>query len=89
MDCNLHACFDRINHDLLMIRLRRQSDDDGLLKLIDSYLRAGVRSQGKRIASAQGDPPWPVLSDILQNDLDWKRRRRSDSKYEYCWRKLQ
>lgn len=56
IDCDLDAFFDRVNHDLLMTRLKRQTHDDELLRLINRYLKAGVRLEGKTIASTEGVP---------------------------------
>ncbi len=86
--CDLDAFFDRVNHDALMVRLRRYTDDDVALRLINRYLQAGVRSQGRTIASTegvpQGGPLSPVLSNILLNDLDWELHRRGHHFVRYA-----
>jgi RNA-directed DNA polymerase len=56
VDVDLSKFFDRVNHDLLMNRLRRFIADKGLLKLIGRYLRAGVMIKGKRHPTPEGMP---------------------------------
>ena len=43
VDCDLDVFFDRVNHDVLMTRLRRHTHDDELLRLINRFLKAGER----------------------------------------------
>ena len=42
VDVDLSKFFDRVNHDLLMTKLRYKVQDKRLLALIGKYLRAGV-----------------------------------------------
>lgn len=71
---DLSKFFDRVNHDLLMNRLRRFIADKGLLKLIGRYLRAGVMIEGERHPTLegvpQGGPLSPLLANLLLDDLD-------------------
>jgi len=46
VDCDLEAFFDGVNHDLLMTRLKDRHRDPQLLRLINRYLKAGVRIDG-------------------------------------------
>lgn len=74
VDVDLSKFFDRVNHDLLMNRLRRFTADKDLLKLIGRYLRAGVlidRERHPTLAGVpQGGPLSPLLANLLLDDLD-------------------
>jgi RNA-directed DNA polymerase len=46
VDADLEKFFDRVNHDVLMGRLAKRIEDKRMLRLIRSYLEAGVMSHG-------------------------------------------
>ncbi|MCH8853214.1 MAG: group II intron reverse transcriptase/maturase [Planctomycetes bacterium] len=62
VDIDLSKFFDRVNHDLLMNRLRRFTADRALLRLIGRYLRAGVIIEGQRHPTPEGVPQGSPLS---------------------------
>jgi len=74
VDMDLEKFFDRVNHDVLMVRVARRVKDKRLLRLIGRYLRAGVMIDGVVHAheegTPQGGPLSPLLSNILLDDLD-------------------
>ena len=80
VDMDLSKFFDRVQHDVLMSRLRRKVSDKRLLKLIGRYLRAGVMVEGVLQSSSEGTPQGgplsPLLANILLDDLDKELERR-------------
>ena len=74
VDADLSKFFDTVNHDVLMCRVSKKVRDKRVLKLIGSYLRAGVVVNGRREETRkgvpQGGPLSPLLSNILLDDLD-------------------
>jgi RNA-directed DNA polymerase len=80
VDMDLEKFFDRVNHDILMSRIARKVKDKRVLKLIRSYLQAGVMSHGVCVRSEegtpQGGPMSPLLANILLDDLDKELEKR-------------
>lgn len=80
VDADLEKFFDRVNHDILMSRVAYKVKDKRVLKLIRSYLQAGIMEGGITTArtegTPQGGPLSPLLSNILLTDLDRELERR-------------
>ena len=80
VDMDLQAFFDRVDHDRLMVRLKRRCDDLDLLRLINRYLKAGVRvgerTEATTMGVPQGGPLSPVLANVVLDEMDWELARR-------------
>lgn len=80
VDIDLEKFFDRVNHDKLMGLLAKNIQDKALLKLIRSYLNAGIMIEGVKVKSEEGTPQGgplsPLLSNIMLNELDKELEKR-------------
>ena len=85
VDTDLSKFFDKVNHDVLMVRVARRVKDKRVLRLIGKYLRAGVmvnnRLQATPAGVPQGGPLSPLLANILFDDLDKELERRGHRFY--------
>lgn len=85
VDIDLEKFFDRINHDKLMTRVARRVRDSRVLRLIRSYLEAGVMTNGVCVRSEdgtpQGGPLSPLLANIMLDDLDQLLEKRG---HRFC-----
>jgi group II intron reverse transcriptase/maturase len=88
VDIDLENFFDTINHDRHMQRLSKRISDKRLLRLIRSYLKAGMMEGGlceQRIAGTpQGGPLSPLLSNIVLDELDRELEQRGHSFCRYA-----
>jgi group II intron reverse transcriptase/maturase len=88
VDLDLEKFFDRVNHDILMNRLSRRIGDKRMLKLIRSYLTAGIMANGIVIerteGTPQGGPLSPLLSNILLDELDKELEKRGHAFCRYA-----
>jgi RNA-directed DNA polymerase len=80
VDLDLEKFFDRVNHDKLMAKIAERVSDKRLLKLIRSFLTAGVMENGLVSAvdegTPQGGPLSPLLSNIVLDELDRELEQR-------------
>jgi RNA-directed DNA polymerase len=67
VDADLKSYFDTIPHDRLMGRLRERIADERLLRLIESFLKAGIIDGSEEIEPEAGAPQGAVLSPLLSN----------------------
>lgn len=64
---DIKGCFDAIDHHVLMERVRRRIGDRKVLRLILSFLRAGIMIEGTERHPVTGTPQGGVISPILAN----------------------
>ena len=74
VDVDLAKFFDRVNHDILIDRLRKRIDDAGVIRLIRAYLNAGIMDGGvvldRHLGTPQGGPLSPLLANVLLDVVD-------------------
>src|SRR5271168_1687690 len=74
VDIDLEKFFDRVNHDILMDRVAKRISDKRLLRLIRTYLNAGVMENGLVSPTdegvPQGGPLSPLLSNLVLDEFD-------------------
>jgi RNA-directed DNA polymerase len=80
VDVDLEKFFDRVNHDILMDRLAKRIADKAVLRLIRSYLQAGIMANGvvmdRSEGTPQGGPLSPLLANVLLDEVDQDLQRR-------------
>ena len=80
VDADIKGYFDNIPHHKLMEKIGKKISDGRVLKLLESYLQAGVMETEKGWeATPEGTPQGGVISPLLANiyldDLDWDLAR--------------
>src|SRR6266702_82333 len=80
VDIDLEKFFDRVNHDILMGLVAKRVADKRILKLIRSFLTAGVMEGGLVSPTEEGTPQgWPLsplLSNLMLDVLDKELEKR-------------
>mgnify|MGYP002620613811 CR=1 FL=1 len=88
IDLDIEKFFDTVNHDKLISILRERVNDAGTLRLVRSFLRAGVMEDGlvrtPEEGTPQGGPVSPVLSNIYLDRLDKELESRGLSFVRYA-----
>lgn len=80
VDVDIKGYFDAIDHERLMEKVALKISDGRLLRLLESFLKAGVMNEIQSEATDYGTPQGgvisPVLANIYLNDLDWLMEER-------------
>jgi len=88
VDLDLEKFFDRVNHDRLMALVSRRVSDKRLLKLLRSFLSAGVMDGGLVVPTTEGTPQGgplsPLLSNLVLDELDREIQRRGHRFVRYA-----
>ena len=88
VDVDLEKFFDRVNHDILIDRLRRKVPDLRMLRLVRAYLDAGIMDGGlvqqRQQGTPQGGPLSPLLANVLLDEVDKELERRGHAFVRYA-----
>ncbi len=80
VDVDLSKFFDRVNHDILIDRLRKRVNDAEIIRLVRAYLNAGIMDGGVVVerseGTPQGGPLSPLLANVLLDEVDRELERR-------------
>jgi RNA-directed DNA polymerase len=88
VDVDLAKFFDRVNHDILIDRLKGRIDEAGVIRLIRAYLNAGIMDGGvvveRHLGTPQGGPLSPLLANVLLDEVDRALEARGHSFARYA-----
>jgi RNA-directed DNA polymerase len=88
VDVDLAKFFDRVNHDILIDRLKRRIDDAAVIRLVRAYLNAGIMDGGvvveRYLGTPQGGPLSPLLANVLLDEVDKALEARGYSFARYA-----
>lgn len=88
VDVDLEKFFDRVNHDILIERLKKRIGDAGVIRLIRAYLNSGIMMDGvvqeRVMGTPQGGPLSPLLANVLLDEVDKELERRGHSFVRYA-----
>lgn len=88
VDVDLEKFFDRVNHDILIDRMRQRIHDGGVIRLVRVYLDAGIMDGGvvqdRVMGTPQGGPLSPLLANVLLDDVDKELERRGHCFVRYA-----
>ena len=76
LDADIQGFFDNIPHKIIMDAVAAEIADGNILRLVKSFLTAGVMENGvfkpTTIGTPQGGVISPLLANLVLNHLDWR-----------------
>lgn len=76
LDADIAGFFDNIPHSVIMDAVAAEVADGNILRLVETFLTAGVLEDGvfkpTNIGTPQGGVVSPLLANIVLNHLDWQ-----------------
>ena len=88
VDVDLEKFFDRVDHDILIDRLRKKIPDAGIIGLVRAYLNADIMTEDVAIkrtrGTPQGGPLSPLLANLLLDEVDKELERRGHAFCRYA-----
>lgn len=88
VDVDLEKFFDRVNHDILIGRLRKRIPDGRVIRLIRASLNSGIMDHGvvqeRVMGTPQGGPLSPLLANVLLDEVDKELERRGHCFVRYA-----
>jgi group II intron reverse transcriptase/maturase len=88
VDIDMAKFFDTVNHDRLMARMKQEVSDKRVLRLVNTYLKAGVMVNGVVMETVEGTPQGgplsPLLSNIVLDELDRELEKRGHHFVRYA-----
>ncbi len=68
LEGDIEACFDRIDHAVLLARVRRRVGDKRVLALVKAFCKAGILTEAQALQdTGSGTPQGGILSPLLAN----------------------
>ena len=88
VDVDLEKFFDRVDHDILIDRLRKRIAERAVIRLVRAYLDAGTLINGviekSRYGAPQGGPLSPLLANVLLDEVDRELEHRGHCFVRYA-----
>jgi group II intron reverse transcriptase/maturase len=88
VDMDLSKCFDTLNHELILVGLRKRITDGSVLELVRQFLQSGVMIgsgwEETEVGSPQGGVISPLLANIYLDAFDQHMKARGHRIVRYA-----